>query len=206
MILIPAAGNGQRFKDAGYREPKHLIPLAGRTMLDRVTENVQTLEPDADVLVLTRDVVGETRGTAETIARAPLVPPDEPLLIANCDQLLQFPKKWRRGDGVLFTFPSQSAAHSYVLADEHGRISDIVEKRVVSERAVGGVYWFRRASSIIGACKMVCAANAGELYLSEAIRRMIGLGYDLYAVDAPTAILGTPEDLQRFEVALSLAC
>jgi hypothetical protein len=34
---------------------------------------------------------------------------------------------------------------------------------------------------------------------------MIDQGYALYAFDVPTAILGTPEDFQRFETAAEIA-
>jgi hypothetical protein len=44
----------------------------------------------------------------------------------------------------------------------------------------------------------------GEVYLSTVIARMIRRGYFFRAVSAPTAILGTPEDFQRFETALGI--
>ena len=116
----------------------------------------------------------------------------------------QFPESdWKRGDGVVFTFPSASPAHSYVVTDSTGLIREIREKEVVSPRAVSGVYWFRDAKPLVEACREVCSRD-GELYLSMALDLMIADGAELYAVDAPTAILGTPEDFQRFEVAMSL--
>lgn len=206
--MIPAAGEGRRFREAGYEQPKHLIPLGGVPMVDRVVENVRAIAPDDEVQVLTQDVVGKTRGTAETLARAS-VPDGEPLIVANCDQLLEFPVGWHRpmADAVVFTFPSASTAHSYVTTREDGQVWRIREKEVISPHAVSGVYWFKDARPILHCCRYLVDTfgGDGELYLSAALRRMLALDYRVFAVDAPTAILGTPEDFARFSVALSMA-
>ena len=39
-ILIPMAGAGSRFFDAGYTDPKPLIQIEGKTMIQRVIENL----------------------------------------------------------------------------------------------------------------------------------------------------------------------
>ena len=41
-LLLPIAGNGQRFIDAGYKLPKPLIEIDGKTILDRSLESVNT--------------------------------------------------------------------------------------------------------------------------------------------------------------------
>lgn len=207
MILVPAAGRGQRFRDAGYDMPKHLIPLAGKPLIRWVMSNLKQFAPwdNGGVHVVTEANVGHTRGTAETIAKAFQRPPRDELLIGNCDQLLTPPETdWRRGDAVIFTFHSTSPDHSYVL-DAADRIWGIYEKKVVSDRAVSGVYWFRDAKVIIDACARVCDGEKGELYLSRAIEQLV-VDPDLavYAHTTPTAILGTPEDFQRFQVAMEL--
>ena len=40
-LLLPIAGNGQRFIDAGYSVPKPLIEINGKTILDRSLESVK---------------------------------------------------------------------------------------------------------------------------------------------------------------------
>ena len=40
-LLLPIAGNGQRFIDAGYDVPKPLIEINGKTILDRSLESVK---------------------------------------------------------------------------------------------------------------------------------------------------------------------
>ena len=40
-LLLPIAGNGQRFIDAGYTVPKPIIEINGKTILDRSLESVK---------------------------------------------------------------------------------------------------------------------------------------------------------------------
>lgn len=211
MIVIPACGEGKRFKEAGYTEPKHLIPLGGKPMIEWVVENVLALMPDGGpIYTVTQDWVGKTRGAIDTILSAASrihIPQDQPLVVANCDQLLKFPEDLQlKGDGVVFTFRSNSSAHSYAECFED-YITHIVEKPKIppSDRAVSGVYWFHSAGDFLEACRHVTGRIEGEQYISAALSQMMAWGYDLYAVDAPTTILGTPEDFQRFQVALEMA-
>lgn len=216
MIIIPAAGEGRRFRDAGYDDPKHLIPLAGRPMVDWVVANVRPLDPTGRVIIATKGVVGETTGATDTIRRAlAAYPPDhdEPVVIANCDQLLALtpdavslpPLAY----GVVYTFPSVSPAHSYVSVTTDGRIFSIIEKpedpRALGlNKAVSGVYVFRSPRFLRDAVSEACASLSGEHYFSDALALMIAEGAELYAVDVPTSILGTPEDFQRFQTALTV--
>jgi dTDP-glucose pyrophosphorylase len=218
VIIIPAAGQGRRFREAGYTAPKHEIPLLGDPMIDWVIENVRPLDPAGEVFVATQERVGKTKGAMETIHRALVQAkprPDERLVIANCDQLLDLSALSQTasiGNGLIFTFKSANPAHSYVECHGHYRITSIVEKPPYppSDRAVSGVYVFANPhgiataikDSLAGAGRSASAENLqGEQYRSVAIRRMIDQGYALYAHDVPTAILGTPEDFQRFQTA-----
>jgi len=181
-------------------------------MVEHVIENVRPLDPHGDVVVASQITVGKTKGAMETIKRALTgypPRPDEPLVIANCDQLLALPRDVITrgiGHGIIFTFKSASPAHSYVYTDKRGRITGIVEKPEVppTDMAVSGVYLFANAHAITVALKDALALSRGddgEQYFSLALRGMIQQEYSLYAVDCPTAILGTPEDFQRFETA-----
>jgi dTDP-glucose pyrophosphorylase len=186
----------------------------GKTMVEHVVDNVRVLDPHGDVFVADQKAVGRTSGAMQTIQRA-LVQAnprfDESLIIANCDQLLAIPEHIRAsgiGHGVVFTFKSASPSHSYVTTNAAGRITSIVEKPTnpPTEKAVSGVYWFVNRYAIEIAIKDMLALPGGgdEQYLSRAIQHMVDQEYSLYAVDAPTAILGTPEDFQRFETALEV--
>lgn len=225
MIVIPACGEGARFKEAGYEGPKHMLELGGKPMIEWVLQNALQLDDGPARVALQRHdsepyypiteyvAVGKTSGAIETVLKALVgwsaYNGKDPLLIANCDQLILLEGEWADGteDGVVFTFRSNNPAHSYVTTTHAGLIQDIVEKPETppSDRAVSGVYWFARADSFIESCWRVHKGMTGEQYLSAAIKDMLDRGATLHSVNAPTAILGTPEDFQRFQVALSCA-
>lgn len=112
-IVVPMAGRGERFAQRGYRDPKPLIPVHGREMIQRVIAN---LRPDSvphrfifvcllehlDRFPLAAALVrwagpceivavpGITSGAAATVLAArEFIENDSPLMIANCDQLVR---------------------------------------------------------------------------------------------------------------------
>jgi UDP-N-acetylglucosamine diphosphorylase / glucose-1-phosphate thymidylyltransferase / UDP-N-acetylgalactosamine diphosphorylase / glucosamine-1-phosphate N-acetyltransferase / galactosamine-1-phosphate N-acetyltransferase len=132
-IVIPMAGEGQRFKDAGYAKPKPFIDVNGKPMISRVIENLQY--EDAHFYLLARKdhieqekaLVDEissmykstfipieslTEGTACTVLFArKYINNNNPLLIANSDQLVDIKMSNfiddcfdRKLDGSILTF------------------------------------------------------------------------------------------------------
>ena len=222
MIIIPAAGEGRRFREAGYKEEKPYIPLAGKAMVERVVENVLWMEMtdnagEVKIIVATQSLIGKTKGAVDTILKVLdfyEVGHGESLIVANCDQLLDFPADaWRAlaqpGNGLVYGFGSTSSAHSYVTFDKTSKITSIIEKPEqppIGSLAVSGVYYFPRPDPFIEACRYVRSSGGDEeQYISSALAVMISEGYGLYAENVPTAILGTPEDFTRFETALKIA-
>ena len=114
-IVVPMAGRGSRFANAGYTIPKPLIPVGGKPMIQWVIENVRPSQPHrftficlAEHLVtypevpatLRRlcpgceivEVAQVTEGAACTVLLArDLIDNDDPLMIANADQYVQLP-------------------------------------------------------------------------------------------------------------------
>jgi dTDP-glucose pyrophosphorylase len=109
-IVVPMAGRGSRFAQAGFTTPKPLIPLGGRPMIEWVIDNIRPQRPHrfiflclaehleryADVPAALRRLapgceivtVNEvTEGAACTVLLArQFIDTDEPLMIANSDQ------------------------------------------------------------------------------------------------------------------------
>ena len=54
-VVIPAAGEGLRFQEAGYAKPKPLIDVCGKPMIARVMENLATKTPQRIVLVARKE-------------------------------------------------------------------------------------------------------------------------------------------------------
>ena len=111
-IVIPMAGKGSRFRDAGYTFPKPLIDIKGRTMIELVAKNLKPRDDHHFVFICQRehyesydlydvlknatdnkfDVVqinGITEGAACTVLSAMQhINNDRELLIANSDQFI----------------------------------------------------------------------------------------------------------------------
>lgn len=110
-IVIPMAGAGSRFVEAGYLTPKPLIPINGMPMIQLVTNNLRPNCPhrfifvcqklhlqtyDLEPLLLSYGGIGceivaidgLTEGAACTVlaARTLIDSVDNPLMIANSDQ------------------------------------------------------------------------------------------------------------------------
>ncbi len=113
QIVIPMAGLGQRFKAAGYKEPKPLIKIMNKPMIQWVVENIRLskkpyqvsficnkehidlygmdellkkLEPSAAIVELS----SVTEGAACTILVASeSIDMNRPLLIVNSDQFVE---------------------------------------------------------------------------------------------------------------------
>lgn len=137
--LVPMAGAGERFRQRGYQDPKPLVPVAGKTMIER---SLETLPPaERWLLVCRRDDAGDprlrraierlgpaveilelsepTQGQLSTCLEARrLVPDDQPLLIAPCDAAVVWSEERfaalradRDVDGVVFTFRNHTHAN-----------------------------------------------------------------------------------------------
>lgn len=220
-VIIPMAGSGRRFAEAGYDLPKPMIDVCGKPMIERVMESL-TPSSGAEFVRLSRDVVGETEGAVDTLLRCTDLRSDEPVLVANCDQwiapgiiddfLSQVPRKHAgvslstRADASVMTFNSTNPHHSYVTASPHlGVVSSIAEKRVISDEAVLGVYWFRSGDLLADYAEKAMASGErlnGECYISTIIALMVadGLTVTAFEVDVhDKAMLGTPEELAIFE-------
>jgi len=114
-IVIPMAGRGSRFANAGFQTPKPLIPVGGRPMIQWVIENVRPARPHRFIFLCLAEhlesypevpqelarlapgceiipVAGVTEGAACTVLLAEqFIDSPEPLMIANSDQIVDLP-------------------------------------------------------------------------------------------------------------------
>ncbi len=100
--LILAAGNGKRFKEAGYKEDKTLLNFLGKPIIERI---LQMCGLDKSKILLKRsqtelttfltsisaeliELENETQGQAESTYLGIKNLEDQPLLISSCDSIL----------------------------------------------------------------------------------------------------------------------
>ena len=157
-IVIPMAGQGSRFAKAGYEKPKPFIDVDGKPMIVRVLENLAY--PDARYILIARrehiekeaELVAQiekefnaifipidklTEGTACTVLYArKYINNDEPLLIANSDQIVDMniadfidDCKDRNLDGSILTFIDhyKDPKWSFAKLDENSLVTEVKE-------------------------------------------------------------------------------
>lgn len=217
-VAIPMAGKGNRFKEAGYYVPKPMIPIQGKPMINRVVEN---FTPNADhhfILVTRNDIkpeVGgtlvpldhETDGTVSTMFEIEnRIGREDPLMIVNCDQLIpgfeadDFMSK--AADCSVVVTKHNSPKHSYVK-EENGLITEVAEKQVISDKAVAGIYFYRKAKYFFDHAHAMVEKNIrvnNEFYTTPVFNEIIaaGLTVNSYEIDNWVPI-GTPEELLEFQ-------
>lgn len=231
QILIPMGGSGSRFSAAGYTTPKPFIEFHNKTMIENVVENLGYSNDYIMVMqrehykqhtnIFTRisshtsgfDAVlldGITQGAAEScIAAEDKLDPESMLLIANCDQIIDWnPDNFKNWfitsdlDGVIMTFDSQSNKNSYAQLNEHGYVCRTVEKEVISPYATTGLYVWRKAGDFLKAAKEMIDNNErtnNEFYVCPVYNRNISWGQKIgiYHTRKHWPI-GTPEDLEAY--------
>lgn len=188
-IVIPMAGLGSRFANAGYRDPKPLIPIHGVPMIRLVIENIRPAEPHRFVFICQRAHVaaagleeklaawapgcrivqldGLTDGAARTVlaARA-IIDGDAPLMIANSDQYVETDidaylddMRRRRLDGLIMTMEADDPKWSFAALDAEGLVTEVAEKRVISRHATVGIYNFGRGADFVRGAERMIARD-----------------------------------------------
>lgn len=231
-ILIPMAGEGSRFAKEGYTFPKPLIDVRGKPMIQTVVENLdfdsdyvflvrkKHIEQYSGILdTLDRitngrfnyvEVDGLTEGAACTALLAEkYIDNDEGLLIANSDQFISYEpenfntiKSLSGVDSIVFTFNDVHPKWSFVKTNSRGFVTEVAEKRPISNIATCGIYWYRRGSDFVKYAKQMIERDIrvnNEFYIAPVYNELIKDGKSLIPFYVSQMWgLGTPEDLKRF--------
>ena len=231
-ILIPMAGEGSRFSKEGYTFPKPLIDVNGKPMIQRVVENldfdseyiflvrrehIEKYEGMLDTLARITNgrfnhvvVDSLTEGAACTALLArDLIDNDEDLLIANSDQIINYePENFNlirntsNFDAVVFTFNAVHPKWSFVKTNSRGYITEVAEKKPISNIATCGIYWYRKGSDFVNYADKMIEKNIrvnNEFYIAPVYNELIEDGKTLVPFYVSKMHgLGTPEDLRFY--------
>lgn len=234
-IVIPMAGLGSRFAQAGYEKPKPFIDVAGEPMIARVMDNLNY--PDANYILIARkehlekeaELVEQikkqynatfigidklTEGTACTVLYArEHINNEHPLLIANSDQLVDSSVKeyiddcLAKGmDGSILTFKDAelNPKWSFAKIDGNGLVTEVQEKKAISEFATVGIYFFTKGKDFVDSAIDMIINNDrvnNEFYTCPVYNYTIANGGKIiiYNIEQEQMHgLGTPEDLQLY--------
>ena len=231
-VLIPMAGEGSRFAKEGYTFPKPLIDVNGKPMIQAVVENLdfdceyiflvrkEHIEKYDGMLHtlgrITNDrfryvvVDGLTEGAACTALLAEeYINNDEDLLIANSDQHIQYqPENFKAlktltdVDSAVFTFNAVHPKWSFVKTNSRGFVTQVAEKKPISNIATCGIYWYRKGSDFVKYAKQMIEKDIrvnNEFYIAPVYNELIQDGKTLVPFFVHKMWgLGTPEDLKYF--------
>ena len=155
-----------------------------------------------------------TEGTACTVLKArEYIDNSTPLLIANSDQIVDFEVKdfldylhLHDLDGLILVFkdPFKSEKWSFVKLDEEGNVSEVAEKKPISDIATVGIYLFKRGSDFCKSALDMIVDNErvnNEFYTCPVYNYLIKSGAKIGIYEIPFESMhgiGTPVDLRDF--------
>ena len=211
-IIIPMAGRGSRLRPHTLTVPKPLVPIAGKPIVQRIVEDLASSygEPIEEVAFVIGDFGSEAekqlQAVAEKIgAKGTIYYQDQPLgtahailcakesLSGNCfvafaDTLFQADFSFdRSSDGVIWVKKvDDPSAFGVVKTDEHGTITEFVEKSpvFVSDLAIVGIYYFGDGERLRKELQYLVdhdIRDKGEYQLTNALENMKSAGMQFKA-------------------------
>lgn len=188
-IVIPMAGAGSRFANAGYKEPKPLIPIFNKTMIEVVVSNLTPKKEhrfifvcqnehikeyglkdklsklDKDVEIIGIDEITEWQ-LCTVLKASDFINNEEALMTANSDQYIDFDindyleyMESKEYDGLIMTMTSKDEKWSYAKTDDNGIVIETAEKKVISNEATVGIYNFKAGKDLVKAADKMIQDN-----------------------------------------------
>ena len=186
-VLIPMAGAGSRFAQAGYTFPKPLIEIKKKPMIQIVIENLNLdanyifvvqhehrVKYNLDTLLnlITPDCkIIETQGVTEGAACTALlasefIDNDAPLFFANSDQFVdwnsnEFMYKMNESeaDGGIVIFEATHPKWSFAEIDDNNFVVRVAEKNPISKNATVGFYYWKKGSDFVKYANQMISKN-----------------------------------------------
>lgn len=186
-IVIPMAGKGSRFAQAGYILPKPLIEIYGHPMIEYVTENVRPKTPHRFIYICQEEHLRKfnlieklnkiapgcvivtvdhiTEGAACTVLLAErYIDNNDELMIANSDQYVDidinaYLSALLDRDGLIMTMPANDPKWSYIQYDDNGCVTLLREKEIISNQATVGIYNYRYGRDFVRCAHQMIKKN-----------------------------------------------
>lgn len=183
-IVIPMAGRGSRFANAGYELPKPLIDVNGKHMIEVVTDNLRPSCEHRFIYICLAEHIEKyglieklnkiapgcaivpvsqvTEGAACTVLLAEqYINNDDRMMIANSDQFVDidindYLEQQKGYDGLIMTMTAHDNKWSFIKYDGNGFVTEVREKEVISNEATVGIYNFAKGGDFVaGAHEMI---------------------------------------------------
>ena len=188
-IVVPMAGAGSRFTKAGFKDPKPLIPIFGKPMIQLVANNLAPVMEHRFIFICQRahvleyglkeklssyapgcvliEIDGLTEGAACTVLAAKAwINNTDALMIANSDQFVDadintYLEQMNENqlDGLIMTMTATDPKWSFAAVDSNGKVTRVAEKEPISTEATVGIYNFRHGKDFVRAAEDMIAKN-----------------------------------------------
>jgi len=229
-VLIAMAGLGNSFKQAGYTFPKPLIDINQKPMIQMVVENLNInahfiylvqksiyeeynlkyllniLTPNCDII----QVDGDTGGAAcTTLLAKKFINNNKHLIIANSDQFIEWDSNRfyysivdEKIDAGILCFNNFHPKWSYAKVDDNGFVVEVAEKKVISDLATCGIYYWAKGSDYVKYAEQMINKNIrhnNEFYVCPVFNQAIEDDKKIKTYKSGTMWgLGDPEGLEYF--------
>ena len=214
-VLIPMAGAGSRFTQAGYTFPKPLIDVQGKPMIQVVAENLNIkanfiyivqkehrekynldtllnlVTPKCKVV----EVEELTEGAACTALLAKkYIDNDSPLFFANSDQFVEwdsneffYKMNETEADGGIVTFRATHPKWSFAKTNEQGLVTEVAEKNPISDIATVGFYYWKHGSDFVK-------------YAEQMIKNNVRVNNEFYVCPVYNEAIKDNKEIRTFDI------
>ena len=207
--IIPVAGAGTKLRPLTYTQPKALIPMAGKTILSVIIDQLREGGVDDFVFVIgylgekiqrylernypdlkyTLVTQNDRRGTGHAIWLTHDVVGSEEVLIVLGDTICDYDlKEILASKTSMIGVRKVDDPRSFGVAelDDDDRVLKVVEKPLIprSNMAMVGVYYVKETEAMFAALHAHMSAGmeeGGEYHLTEALQQMIDQGIPIRA-------------------------
>ena len=214
-VLIPMAGAGSRFEQAGYTFPKPLIEVRKKPMIQVVVENLnikanyiyvvqkshrEKYNLDALLSLITPGCkIVETDGMTEGAACTALlakehINTDAPLFFANSDQFVEwdsneflYKMNETDADGGIVTFEATHPKWSFAKVNEQGLVTEVAEKKPISNIATVGYYYWKHGRDFVK-------------YAEQMINKNVRVNNEFYVCPVFNEAIGDNKQIRTFNV------
>jgi dTDP-glucose pyrophosphorylase len=201
----------QVMENLKYPDARYIL-IGRKAHLEMEADLVKEIEQNYNASFIAIDKL--TEGTACTVLFArQFINNDTPLLIANSDQLVDIDISGyiddcfnRKLDGSILTFTDHelSPKWSFAKIDNAGIVTEVQEKKPISDYATVGIYLFNKGADFVdGAIDMIINNDRvnNEFYTCPVYNYIIKLNKQIgiFNMDFEQMHgLGTPEDLDKY--------
>ena len=227
-LIMPMAGAGSRFFENGYITPKPLININNKPFFywavksivkyidvdltfvvlnehvknNMIDKEIKKYFPNSNIIVIEKILNGALLTCLEGIKN---IDDNLPIIFNDCDHAFKCKdfynycmQEKKEYDGALLTFNSSEEKFSYLELNEKNLVKRTVEKKVISNHAICGVYYFANKKILLESSQeYLKRCNYKEYFVSGVYNVLANKGMKVGYFDVDYHLsFGTPEEYE----------